>query len=126
MEIPAEEIEFPEVAAGIAWLDHRVPGWASMINLKTLDLRSPADCVACQAAAIRHYSKACDRLGIRLYPFYLAEIPESLKLGFDYKNGSHSKGRIYWFKHAEAQWRRAIADRLARRDHAPTPKGAIP
>ena len=28
--------------------------------------------------------------------------------------------------HAETQWRRAIADRLARRDHAPTPKGAIP
>lgn len=109
-----EVIEFPEVAAGIAWLDNRVPGWAAKINLETLDLSSSADCVICQATAIRDYEEACTSLEMDIDFNDRFQKQEDVELGFDYQPCPNGFGSVYWFKHAEAQWRRAIADRLTR------------
>ena len=103
-------IEFPEVMAGIAWLDQRYPDWAKNIKLKTLDLFSPEDCIICQVATVRNYYIACKDLGVEMSPDSEG-VQEDVSLGFNCLLADEWAG---WFKNAEAQWRRAIADRLDR------------
>lgn len=97
-------IEFPEVAAGIAWLDEHVPGWAARVDLKRLALNSGRDCVICQVAGIAEYSPARRTLKLGLF--------QAADLGFVYQ-GSHRTPSRDWYAHAEAQWRRAIIERTA-------------
>lgn len=97
----SELVEFPEVTAGIAWLDKHEPGWAERIDLEILRLASKEDCIVCQVAGIEDFGRALSILGLE-WGYSLGFSPPC-RYGVTIKE---------WYSHAESQWRRTIAERI--------------
>lgn len=109
------DVEYPEVKAGIAWMDEHDPGWAERIDLNTLALRSPENCVVCQVMKVRDFSRAWTKIDKKhkqdIFPSGLGFYIPNRLCGY----GTTSDKSPDWWIEAENQWRRAIAERIARK-----------
>jgi hypothetical protein len=93
------------VAAGAAFLDRKMPGWAARIDITTLDLKDECHCIVAQTYTST-YSTGCRKAKLNIVSapspvdlgFYLCEQPSLMKRGS-------------WDVLQDA-WIAAIADRL--------------
>jgi hypothetical protein len=87
------------VAAGVAWLDENVPGWAERIDLEQLNLASCQRCVLGQLFG--DFNDA---------PQPASGLVTSAHLGFD---RHHGEPNFTAYSALTAEWRRVIEQRQA-------------
>jgi hypothetical protein len=92
------------VAAGMAFLDEREPGWPSRIDLGRLNIADPDWCMTgqLQPATSHAWAGICRAAGWEAD----AGGADDISLGFDAEEAAE-------YSALTAEWRRAITERLA-------------
>ena len=92
------------VAKGVAWLDSQQPDWRDRVNVQTLDIMMPANCVLGQVFKGRHPEN--------MVGYFYAE--EYLGMSFPYEYGFDAKGlgseMRQDYADLKAEWIRVLSD----------------
>jgi hypothetical protein len=94
------------VAAGVSWLDWKLPGWweSHRIDLDLFDMTGDCRCVVGQLSPHHHYGKAVSRSWL--------DLDEEMATEFGFWAGvAEFSDNVAHYRALEAEWRRVIEAR---------------